>query len=468
MSDKQQMLRNLPKVDDCLAHTHIKQLLISTSRSIVLKAIRSTIEMNRHAVLEGRLNLPEQLAIDIVISQVINEIKKLDRMNLRPTINATGVVLHTNLGRAPLAETVGDAIWQVAKGYSTLEYNTDTGQRGSRYDHIDQILTDLTGTEAAMVVNNNAAAVILVLSTLAKGKEVIVSRGELVEIGGSFRVPEIMTQSGATLVEIGTTNKTHFRDYEQAVNPDMTGALLKVHTSNYRIVGFTQDVALSDLAKISREKNIPLVHDLGCGLLCDLAPWGLQDEALVVDSVKAGADIVCFSGDKLLGGPQAGIIVGKKKYIDAMKKHPLTRAFRIDKLTLSALEATLRIYYDQERAMNEIPVLKMLTQSAEDIAKKAGQLLKTIQTHQVNGDLKCVVGQSQVGGGSMPTQVMPTTLVELKSNVMSCQHIERQLRECTRPIIVRTFNDAIYFDVRTIDELDFETIAQAIHTLLNQ
>jgi len=350
----------------------------------------------------------------------------------------------------------------VASNYSNLEYDIDKGMRGSRYSHIEEIIERITGAESALVVNNNAAAVMLVLSTLAKEKEVVVSRGELVEIGGSFRVPDVMEQSGAMLVDVGTTNKTHPRDYENAIGED-TAALLKVHTSNYRILGFTSSVALDELVRIGNEKDIPVVEDIGSGVLLDLSKYGIEHEPTVQESLKAGVDIVTFSGDKLLGGPQAGIIVGKKEYIDRMKKNPLTRAIRVDKFTISALEATLRIYLDEDDAIKKIPTLRMITMPLEEIEDKANRLYMKIK-EVVNKDINIerVDEYSQVGGGAMPLERIPTKAIMLYSQNMDVTKIEKNLRGLDTAIITRIYKDKMYIDLRTIRDEDFDLIAEGL------
>lgn len=468
MPSQKELLRALPKVDDLLNHEKIHSLTQSVSRQIVVDIIREKTEDLRRWIL--RTSEPDLPSIDTekVVDEITASALSYHAMNLRRVINATGVILHTNLGRAPLFEGIKEQVWDIAENYSTLEFNVETGKRGSRYDHVEELMTRLLGCESALVVNNNAAAVLLILSTVAKGKEVIVSRGELVEIGGSFRVPEIMEQSGAVLVEVGATNKTHLRDYQKAIVEGKTGALLKVHTSNFRIMGFTDEVALNDMVKLGHDHGIPVIHDLGSGALIDFSQFGITDEATVADSIAAQADIICFSGDKLMGGPQAGIIIGKKTLIDQMKKNPLTRAFRIDKLTLAALEATLRLYFDPHKALAQIPLLKMLTCPLSELTARAQVLYDILFNRRLNCNMTLESGLSQVGGGSMPLQELPTKLIAIKPISCSVQSLEDHLRGWRVPIIVRIHKDQVYMDLRTIKDTDFECIADALTARLNE
>lgn len=362
-----------------------------------------------------------------------------------------------------------DNIKDIAINYSNLEYDLETGSRGSRYDHLEEIICEITGGEAAMVVNNNAAAVMLVLSSVAKGKEVIVSRGELIEIGGSFRIPEVMEQSGASLVEVGTTNKTHLWDFENAINEN-TGALLKVHTSNYRVLGFTSNVDSSELFELKEKYNIPLIDDLGSGVLVDLSKYGIEYEPTVQESLKKGVDIVTFSGDKLLGGPQVGIIVGKREYIEKMKRNPLTRAFRVDKFTISALEATLRYYLDEGVAAKEIPTLAMLSMSKDEIERKAIELKSKIIDIIKDDNFKIDIEDnfSEVGGGSLPLEKLPTKCIVLTIENLSTQEFENNLRKFNIPIITRLYKDRIYMDLRTIKEEEYNIVVEGLSFALNR
>ncbi len=440
-----------------------KFIIFRIPRRVVVNEIRSSIENYRRKILQIDETSLNTFKIDIeeIIYNIISNSHKFMRMNLREVINGTGTVLHTNLGRSLLSNTIKDEIWDVASGYSTLEIDVSTGKRGSRYSHVTEIIKFLTGAEDALVVNNNAAAVMLVLGTMAKSKEVIVSRGELVEIGGSFRVPDVMEQSGAKLVDIGTTNKTHLWDYENAIGEN-TAAFLKVHTSNYKILGFTDSVSVKDLVDLGKKNNVPVIEDLGSGVLVDLQKYGLTHEPTVQESVAAGADIVTFSGDKLLGGPQAGIIVGKKCFIDKMKKNPLTRAFRIDKLTMAALEATLKLYLDEENAIKNIPTLRMLTESLDSIKKRTNILYEMISSKGLELEVNISNDYSEVGGGSLPLEKLPTCTLTLKSKSISVSQLENRLRKYSRPIFTRVQDDRVIIDLRTIKQEQYEIIVQAL------
>ena len=348
----------------------------------------------------------------------------------------------------------------MAENYNNLEYDIENGKRGSRYSHIEDILIKVTGAEAAMVVNNNAAAVMLVLDTLCREKEVIVSRGQLVEIGGSFRIPEVMKFSGAKLVEVGTTNRTHLYDYEDNITEN-TGVLLKVHTSNFKVMGFTEEVSIEDLVKLGSEKDIPVVEDIGSGVLIDYSKYGFVYEPTVQESIKKGMDVVTFSGDKMLGGPQAGIIVGKKKYIDRMKKNQLTRALRTDKMTLAALEGTLQHYLEETEAIKNIPTLSMLLCSTEELKKRAQRLKRKLQNKSDKFTFIIDTDYSMVGGGSMPTEKMETYVIKVKSEILSAPQIEEILRLSEVSIIVRINNNEVILDLRTLFEKDYEILAEA-------
>lgn len=457
MSVNSQLLRKIPKVDELLRHEKLSDL--SCQHTVLTETVREVIDALRRAILAGK---EPSLEPQIICEQVIDAIRKKTTMNLRPVINATGIVLHTNLGRAKLSSAAVAAIQSVAQDYNTLEYNLEKGSRGSRYAHVEQLISKLTGAEDAMVVNNNAAAVMLVLSTMAKGKEVVTSRGELVEIGGAFRVPEIMSQSGGTLIEVGTTNKTHPSDYVNAVTEN-TGAFLKVHTSNFKIVGFSEEVSLEEIVRIGHERNIPVIYDLGSGAMIRLEDYGILDEPNVPDAMKSGADIISFSGDKLLGGPQAGIIIGKREYIEAMKKNPLTRAFRIDKLTLAALEATLREYMDPQQALQNNPTLRMITAKMDTLEPKGRQLLACMeQVCDGSFSVQLTEDFGQVGGGSVPTQMIRSSVVAVEPKRVSLDLLEKRLRELSLPIIARISKERLLLDVRTIEEHHFSYVAQSI------
>ena len=371
--DKNLLYRSIPKVDILLENEVIVAAIEYYGRDIVMDAIRIETENLRAFISTCESEEKAKAQIAGLVEQILLRAEKMLAPNMKKIVNATGTVLHTNLGRAPISKKHMEHIAQIATGYSNLEYDLEAGKRGERYAHFEELLCKITGAEAAMAVNNNAAAVMLILSSLGKGGEVVVSRGELVEIGGKFRIPDVMEQSGATLVEVGTTNKTHYADYENAITEN-TVALLKVHTSNYRIVGFTETVGIEKLVELSEKHEIPIIEDLGSGVLLDLSKYGITYEPTVQDSIHAGADVVSFSGDKLLGGPQAGIIVGKKKYIDKMKKNQLTRALRIDKFTAATLEVVLKEYLSEARAIANIPVLQMITKSKDELLKEARKL----------------------------------------------------------------------------------------------
>ncbi|WP_066636214.1 L-seryl-tRNA(Sec) selenium transferase [Desulfolucanica intricata] len=456
-------LRMLPAVDEVLRIRQIAALLTENPRSIIVKAVREALDSCRKLILKGEdIGSTNEQVLDEVVKITLNNILKLARPKLRPVINATGVVLHTNLGRALLGENARRAVQMAATGYTNLEMDLVTGKRGSRYAAVENILTELTGAEAALVVNNNASAVLLALGTLAGGKEVIVSRGQLVEIGGSFRIPDVMVQSGAILVEVGSTNKTYPSDYQRAITGE-TGLLLQVHTSNYRIVGFTRETTIAELVQLGQEYDLPVMSDLGSGFLVDLSHYGLPKEPTVQEVVAGGADVVTFSGDKLLGGPQAGIIVGRKKYIDLMKKNPLTRAVRIDKFTVAALEATLREYLEPELALKRIPTLRMLTADPEELERRAGSLAEELTAAVKDlADIGLEKGFSRVGGGAMPTAELPTTLITILPKYISLDELMKRLREHNPAMIGRARDDKLLLDVRTVQAGEEEIIIEAI------
>lgn len=456
----QNMLKNIPKVDRILEWPQVQLLLEHSPRPEVLHVVRLILERLRESVkLGARTDLPDN---NQIIGMITCELRSRTAPSLRKVINGSGVVVHTNLGRSPLADAAEEAIHTVSAGYSNLEFDLASGERGSRYSHVEGLLCELTGCEAALVVNNNAAAVILALSSLATGREVIVSRGELVEIGGSFRIPDVMCQSGARLVEVGCTNRTHKRDYLNAIS-DATSLLLKVHTSNFAIVGFTAETTLEELSALGREKEIPVMLDAGSGCLVDLAPYGIKGEPTIRCYLETGADVVTFSGDKLLGGPQAGIIVGKKELIGPMKKHPLLRALRMDKLNLASLEATLRLYRDERQAMAEIPTLKMLTMSANELSHRADRLLRYLRRRLPgNVTLARHQGESSAGGGAFPLLQLPTTLIEIRIAGITPFRIEAAMRHVATPVVGRVQRDRFLLDVRTIPEKDFPPLLASI------
>ncbi|MBO8137762.1 MAG: L-seryl-tRNA(Sec) selenium transferase [Desulfotomaculum sp.] len=459
------LLRELPAVDEMLRQDEIIKLLQSHPRAEVVEAVREALNNAREGIFNGKIT---SVDIQMLVNDVLNMVKLSTVPNLRPVINATGVILHTNLGRALLSDRAREAVQEISRGYCNLEINLHTGKRGSRYSAVEGLLTKLTGAEDALVVNNNASAVLLALGTLAKGKEVIVSRGQLVEIGGSFRIPEVMAQSGAYLVEVGATNKTYPKDYERAIS-DETALLLNVHTSNYRIVGFTRETTVEELVQLGKAYNLPVMCDLGSGFLVDLSPYGLPKEPTVQETVKAGADVVTFSGDKLLGGPQAGVIVGKKQFIEKMKKNPLTRAVRIDKFTVAALEATLREYLDPEKAKQNIPTLRMLTEPLENLQQRAQELAECIE-NKVRGmaEVNYEEGLSQVGGGAMPTAHLPTGLVRVNPKKIAVEDLVTKLRLGEPPVVGRVQDDSLLLDVRTLQKDDIDLLVQALYRAMEE
>ena len=459
MKVNKDLLRAIPKIDEVLQNERLFFFMENTPRAVVVDTVREVIDNLREEILSGKLEAA--LSIDELIVRIHGRMILKSRKNLRRVINATGVILHTNLGRANLSKRAINAVCDVAGSYSNLEYDLKKGARGSRYEHVEGLINKILGTEAAMVVNNNAAATMLCLSAMAKGKEVIVSRGELVEIGGSFRIPDIMEESGAILREVGTTNKTRLSDYKIAVKDGITGALLKVHTSNYRIVGFQQETSLLELTALGKELNLPVIYDMGSGLLTDLSAYGL-DEPTAPAAVATGIDVILFSGDKLLGGPQSGIIAGKKKYIDTMKQHPLARAFRVDKMTLAAMDATFFDYQDMNQAKSAIPVLDMLTISADELEKRAHRLCGLIMHTNDAIEVHVEACKDQVGGGSAPTVLLDGYAVVISGKKLTAEKIERFLRKWETPVIARIAHDRVCLNVRTILEPEFDVIASAL------
>ncbi|HYA94310.1 MAG TPA: L-seryl-tRNA(Sec) selenium transferase [Thermodesulfobacteriota bacterium] len=466
---RRQFLRKIPSVDDILSRPEMMDLLKIHARHVVVEAVRKGLGRLREEILH-REELPElgDNLFENLYSLFQKEIDLQVQPRLRRVINATGVVIHTNLGRAPLHPSAIEHLIEVSKAYSNLEYDLDRGERGSRYTHVEEILCRLSGAESALVVNNNAGAVLLVLNTLAEGKEVIVSRGELVEIGGAFRIPDVMKRSGGLLREVGTTNRTHFTDYQKAIGPQ-TALLLKVHTSNFRVMGFTSEVSLQDLVQLAKEHQLPVVDDLGSGCLIDLTRYGLEKEPTVQETIKTGVDAVTISGDKLLGGPQAGIILGKKKILDLFKTNPLTRALRIDKLTLAALESTLLLYLDEERAMEEIPTLRMLSLDTKRLKRRGKRLLKRF-SGMANKKMTFILREdvSRVGGGALPLQNLPTLVVAIKPVEASVNSLEENLRKGDPPIVCRISKEELILDMRTVFDEEIPLLAAGIEKALTQ
>jgi L-seryl-tRNA(Ser) seleniumtransferase len=462
---RQKYLSQIPNVDHILSKPEMVQLGTRYPKGIILEAVRRGLDHLRQTIINARdpAKLDQSIfSFERLLPRFVEEIGNQVNPSLRRVINATGVVIHTNLGRSLLHEDAVTHIAGVSRHYSNLEFDLAQGRRGSRYAHVEEILCRLTGAEAALVVNNNAAAVLLVLNTIAAGREVVVSRGQLVEIGGAFRIPDVMNRSGAVLREVGTTNRTHLSDYEAAIG-EQTALILKVHTSNFRILGFTSQVELRELAEMAHARHLPLMEDLGSGCLIDLSAYGLDREPTAQEAIKEGADIVTFSGDKLMGGPQAGIILGKREYIDRVKVNPLNRALRIDKLTLAGLESTLFLYLDEERAIGEIPSLRMLTYSADELRKKARRLARKIRARIQTG-LRIGVRDdvSQVGGGAYPVQLLPTKVITLTPDQGSAQQLERRMRQAGTPIIARVSREEVLLDVRTIGDDEADLVVDGI------
>ncbi|MFZ5775890.1 MAG: L-seryl-tRNA(Sec) selenium transferase [Thermodesulfobacteriota bacterium] len=456
----QKLLRAIPKVDDFLAWLDADR--VEAPASLTKKTVRELLDAIRQDILSGVPVQPADLDRQPLVARCRQLLDARLRPNLRPVINATGVVVHTNLGRSPLPPQAMAMLAAVGGRYANLEFDLATGSRGSRYSLVDDLLRELTGAEASLVVNNNAAAVMLCLDTLAKGREVIVSRGQLVEIGGSFRIPEVMARTGAKLVEVGATNRTHPRDYEKAITPE-TSLLLKVHTSNYRLIGFTSEVPLPELVELGKRHNLPVMEDLGSGCLLDLSRFGLSREPTVGEVVAAGADLVTFSGDKLLGGPQAGIIVGKKALIEQVRRNPMNRALRIDKFTLAALEAVLRLYRDPEAAIAAIPTLAMLAMPVEVIDRKARRLRRLIAKPLAGRcQLETITIDSRVGGGALPEQPLASRAVALTPLDRSVNRLESSLRSLPLPVVGRIEDERLLLDLRTVPDDEIAPLAKSL------
>lgn len=461
------LFRLLPSVDHCLKTVETDEALAALPRPFVRDLVNAFLDVVREeirtdAVSERDLT-PEKLA-----ARMLAHVRVAARPRLRRVVNATGVVVHTNLGRSILSDEAARAVDEACRHYSNLEFDLSTGERGSRYALVEDILKRLTGAESALVVNNNAAAVLLTLDTLAKGGEVVVSRGQLVEIGGSFRIPDVMSRSGARLHEVGATNRTHLRDYEQAIGED-TRAIMRVHTSNYRIVGFTSEVSAAELKPLCVEHGLPLIEDLGSGVLYNFSGTGLMHEPTVASIVAEGADIVTFSGDKVLGGPQAGIIVGTAKYVDRMKKNPMTRALRVDKMTLAALEATLRLYLDPELARERIPTLSMITTSEAALRSRARRLAERL-TRELGDAAEVSMRRdvSRVGGGAFPEQDLPTTLVRVAPRHISARTLKERLLATDPPLVGRLEDDGFCLDPRTLESTEYSLAARVLAEALRE
>lgn len=465
-TDTSLFLRQIPCVNDCLSHLAKVPALGDVPINRLKHCIRLYLATLRQDILSGRFRNAPRLDIDRLQSNLVRFVLEYHRPRFTRVINATGVIVHTNLGRSLLPESALQSLVSAAFGYSNLELNLKSGRRGSRYSHVEDLLCELTGAETALVVNNNAAGVLLALETLGKGREVIVSRGQLVEIGGSFRIPDIMARSGAHLVEVGTTNRTHARDYQEAIT-EQTALLLKVHCSNYRVIGFTREVEAADLVNIGRQHGIPVMEDLGSGCLLDLSRFGLAKEPTVQEVVASGMDIVTFSGDKLLGGPQAGIIVGAQQYIEQIKRNPLNRALRIDKFTLSSLEAVLRLYLDESRAIENIPTLHMIALPEPVIRERVTRFCRRcLDALADQCAFEPISVSSQVGGGALPEQNLPSWAVSLQPKIGKLSSLERRLRSASTPVMGRVEKDRLLLDLRTVAETEedilFASIGEAL------
>ncbi len=446
--------RDLPSIDRLMHDASVTAPLADVPRSVVVEAARRAVEDVRRA---GETEPDDGWPLEIE-----RRVRRVLASSLGPVVNATGVVLHTNLGRAPLANTALDAMRSAAQGYTSLEFDLASGKRGSRHTHCRELLIELTGADDALVVNNAAAALLLALAALADRYDAVVSRGELVEIGGAFRIPDVIRRSGARLVEVGATNRTHLADYERAMT-DTTRVILKVHRSNFEVTGFTTEVSATDVAALAREHGVRSVFDLGSGLLADLAPWGLVGEPRVAEAVGSGVDLVLFSGDKLLGGPQAGIALGTAAAIDAMRSHPLARAVRTDKTSLAALEATLGLYRDPDRARADIPVLRMLTLTETELRPRAGSLAEALPA---GAGATVVEGSGEVGGGAFPGVALPTVLVVLRPQALAAQTLLERLRGADPPVIARIHDDAVVLDPRTIESDRIGDVAKAVEAAI--
>ncbi len=464
------MLRKLPSVDALLKTDEARSLIETYSREAVVGAARSVLQELRSKISaeKAKADAEETISPEYITQKIENRLGDKFSPSLRPAVNATGVILHTGLGRALLSPEARKAIQEAIQGYCTLATDIETGRRGNRDAHIEGLLCELTGAEAATIVNNNAAATVLILNTLARGKEVIVSRGQLVEIGGSFRMPEVMESSGAIMREVGTTNKTHLRDYAAAVNEN-TGAILRVHHSNYRIVGFSEEPPIEELSKLAQEHNLPLIDDLGSGALVDLREYGLEAEPLVRDSIKAGVDVACFSGDKLIGGPQSGIIVGKASAVEKIRKNPLKRALRVGKLTLAGMEATLKLFLNLDKLKEDHPVYRMFSLKIEDLEKRGKKMIKRLQAElAAKAKVSLEEGGSQVGSGSVPVETIPTKLIQVKPAAVSAESLVKRLRYNNPPVFARVHKDAVLLDLRTIQEDEDELIVDSLRKALGR
>ena len=460
MSQTNELLRKIPSVENVLNQPEIKDVLKSAGIRVVTAAVQNAIDKIRKSIFENEYNGGDDLLNNIVIS-VKEAVSRFNQPFYRKSVNATGIILHTGLGRAVLPKAAIEQIQKELSGYSVLQLDIDSGKRSKRDIAVERLLSELTGCEAAAVVNNNAAATAIVLNSVANNREVIVSRGQLVEIGGSFRLPDVMKFSGAKMVEVGTTNKTHSKDYENAVTEN-TAAIMRVHPSNYKITGFSSEVELQTLVEIAHRHNLVMIDDVGAGSLIDFAKYGFEPEPTLKESIETGADIITSSGDKLIGASQAGIILGKKAYIDALRKNQFARIVRVDKMTLAVLEATLKLFFDEQKAFEQVPTLKMLRLNIAELSKRAEHLCVQIKKHIPNLEASTIDGFSQVGSGSLPQQNLKTKLVALKSNAISCENLALQLRQYQTPIFARIQHDMVLIDPRTLLDGDDTIIVEGL------
>ncbi len=467
----QNILRTIPSVNELIESPEISKLTDLYPRLLVVDAVREVLEDVRQSLLSKESTSPHSQNKDASFDPLRNLYPRIEQVlrqklsGVEHAINATGIILHTGLGRAPLADEAARQLQDITKSFCTLEIERHSGRRGTRYHTIEQLICALTGAESALVVNNNAAAVLLVLDTLARGKEAVISRSQLVEIGGSFRMPDVMARSGAVLAEVGTTNKTYLKDYENAITGN-TGLILKVHQSNFKIVGFTETVDLKDLVSLGQTRNIPVVYDLGSGALIDLRKYGLPYEPTVQESVATGVDVVTFSTDKLLGGPQGGIIAGKKKWIEPIKKNPLTRALRVGKLTVAALEATLRLYLAEDPPLKKIPVLNMMLAPLEEVAERCKKFIDALSPGVKEYlDVSMSDGFSEMGGGSLPGEHIPTKRVCIHSEKIPAGELADKLRDAAPPVFARIEQDCVYLDMRTVCDEEVDVISRALENV---
>ncbi|SIQ71707.1 L-seryl-tRNA(Sec) selenium transferase [Halanaerobium kushneri] len=469
---KKEILQSIPAVNDFLAAPEAGLLIEKYSRKEFLKVLREELNKIRSQIINSRGEIQKDefdyssLNIKIIINNLAEKLKLESNVGIKKAINATGVIIHTNLGRSVLAKEALNKVMEVSENYSTLELDLKSGQRGYRSKKVKKIFKDLTGAESAVVVNNNAAAVMLILTALMRDKEVVISRGEMVEIGGSFRIPEVMENSGAILKEVGSTNRVYVKDYLNAVS-EKTGAFIKVHPSNYRIEGFTHSVKTSELVRVAKKNNLPVIEDLGSGIIFNLSEYGLPDEPTVKERIEAGIDILTFSGDKLLGGPQAGIIVGRKKYLNQIESHPMMRALRVDKMTLAALEETLNLYYNFDEAVKKIPTLKMITEKPENVKSKAQQLLNKIK--KVEGlKIELVKTEARVGGGAFPVSTFDSYGLAVETGTKDIENLVSKLRTSKNSVIARIQADRAIFDLKTVRSIQLDQLAASINKAVSE